>query len=169
MTKSGLSAHTLSSDWNVKALIQIATETPLHIAMYKAVEQCMLGVCLWCQCACCRVKKGAQTLVRWQAESLYIQSSLVNKMWLWAKNGQPTLAKDYRCHPKLCTHCEEIWSLNHPYWPTEIFPAAEILGNYRLSVTASHANRRLTCECCFNTSAVGRMWCAELTAPQCKV
>lgn len=32
-------------------------------------------------------KETAQTLVRWQAESLYIQSSLVNKMWLWAWTG----------------------------------------------------------------------------------
>lgn len=59
--------------------------------MYKAVEQCMSGVCV------CNVsvhvklktkknkKNGARTLVWWQAESLYIQSSLVNKMWLWAK------------------------------------------------------------------------------------
>lgn len=48
---------------------------------------------MWRYCVCCRcvsvclVEIRAQTLVRWQAESLYIQSSLVNKMWLWAQTG----------------------------------------------------------------------------------
>lgn len=31
------------------------------------------------------------------------------------------------------------------------------------------ANRRLSCEHCVNTLAVGRMCCVEPTAPQCKV
>lgn len=42
-----------------------------------------------------------------------------------------------------------------------------ILGE--LQIPRGHAKRRLSCEHCVNTSAVGRICCVELTAPQCKV
>lgn len=122
-------------------------------------------------------KETAQTLVRWQAESLYIQSSLVNKMWLWAWTGNwrsneiseftPALTKEKKKKLKISTHCYEKWSLGRHCRPIETIPVLQSWGE--LQIPGGHAKRRLLCEHCFNTSAVGRICCVELTAPQCKV
>lgn len=87
MTTSGWSAHTelrlkyKGFNWDCNRKTHFILQCTRQLSMF------MLRVCLWCQCACVKYKKRAQTLVRWRAESLYIQSSLVNKMWLWAKQA----------------------------------------------------------------------------------
>lgn len=124
----------------------------------------------------CRVEKTAQTLVRWQAESLYIQSSLVNKMWLWAWTGNWHSNEISEFTPRPHKRKKKIknkYPLLREMIPWSSLPANRnnscpaILGE--LQIPGGHAKRRLLCEHCFNTSAVGRICCVELTAPQCKV
>lgn len=169
MTKSGLSAHTPSSDWNVKASIQIATERPTSYCNVQG-SRAVYVECMFVMSVCmCRVEKESpNTGSMTGRKSLHTIIACKQNVAL-GKKKKSGHRVELQMSPKLCTQCEEIWSLNHPYWPIETFPATEILGNYRLSVTATHANRRLTCECCVNTLAVGWMWCSEPAAPQYKV
>lgn len=120
-------------------------------------------------------KETAQTLVRWQAESLYIQSSLVNKMWLWAWTGNwhSNEISEFTPRPHKRKKIKNKYPLLREMIPWSSLPANRnnscpaILGE--LQIPGGHAKRRLLCEHCFNTSAVGRICCVELTAPQCKV
>lgn len=74
--------------------------------------------CVFVMSVCmCRVEKRAQTLVRWQAEILYIQSSLVNKMWLWAKTGN--------WHPHRIT---DVTQIMYPLL-REMIPQSSLLAN----------------------------------------
>lgn len=123
----------------------------------------VMSVCM------CRVEKTAQALVRWQAESLYIQSSLVNKMWLWAKTGNwhphwiadvtqimYPLLREMIPRPSLLANRNNLlplksWGITDSAWPPPM-PTDDL-----------HVNAVLI------HWLVGRMCCAEPTAPQYKV
>lgn len=105
-------------------------------------------------------KETAQTLVRWQAESLYIQSSLVNKMWLWAWTGNWRSNKIAESPPlpsqkkkiKISTHCYEKWSLGRHCWPIETTPVLQSWGNYRFRAAMPKDGFRV------NTVLIHRLW-----------
>lgn len=83
--------------------------------MYKAVEQCMVSVCVMSMCMCGVEKEPKHWLD--DRQSLYIQSSLVNKMWLWAEQAT--------------THWSEIADVTQTTNPLlrEVIPPSSSLAN----------------------------------------
>lgn len=125
------------------------------------ILQCTRQLCSVCQV--CGVHKRAQTLVGWPLENLYIQSSPVNKMWLWAKTGnwRSGMIADV-------IYCKwwEVLPCRSDDRPTDIVPVTAVWLKTPNAVWWPFSCGANTG---FNTLATSRSFCVERTAPQCEV